>query len=750
MSAEEVLAAHPDLADELHRYLDVLGEMRSPDDTIKALVARGILAESDDPAYQANLGEYRTIGSIGRGGMGIVVKAHEKKLNRTVALKILRPELADDRVALERFTREAKAAAALRHPNIVTVYAVGEEQGVHFLAMEYVEGPTLAEVIREHGPLPTETIRHLFRGLLSGLAAAHEAGLIHRDIKPANLLLDGWIVKPPSPTAPDNPLRAGFCEAGEARAPADGTGPTRPGSDSSFQLKIADFGLARMMNSQTRITVAESILGTAEYMSPEQVRGDDDLDQRMDLYSAGVVLYEMLTGRTPFPGDSPSAVIHRILNEEPAHPRTIATEADPHLASLALRLMAKRPEDRFATATKAQHALQAGEHVQSPERSRRRRRRALLGVLALALVCGSGWMLIRSTARPPIAAVRVETDAKGEKTAIIHAWYGDEPDPRVISWFRGKAPRVTDAWLLDPDGKGPSAVVAGVQGPIDGQSLFVFDALDDEPSWSLDLSSKMPWPDCARPPEWYCEGLATGNVDGKPGDEIIAVGTDWFEYPTRISVVNPRTRTIRSTFWHMGNITRICIAEDFFGSGLPAIVATGRNNKLDGFDEPSPGDEAPHTLWDIVVVAMILDPRNMEGLGPPLTDRPELRDSPPAYLHAYAFLNLPASPDARYDADGKPLTAVPEPSDVTTIGSFEDSRYSDDPDIANGFTLGLTRPLVGGGATLTLDRNLAVRRFVCGSGERVGRKIEYWEEHWHIIIQNGEYLRDRYTNVPAP
>lgn len=380
-SETELLAAHPDVADELRLHLDVLRNLSPGQSRIDALIAQGILRGTSDPQYVAELGPYRIKQFIGQGGMGIVLQAYEESLNRTVALKILRPDLAGDRAALARFTREAQAAAALRHPNIVTVHAVGEENGVHFLVMEFVDGPSLRDLIQQASPLSAETIATFFRDILSALARAHEAGLIHRDIKSSNILVD----------------------------------------EANGAVKIADFGLARMQDSGTRMTTTGSILGTPEYMSPEQARGAGPVDHRADLYSAGVVLYEMLTGRTPFQADTPSAVIHQILHDDPPDPRRLAADASPHLASLALRLLAKRPEDRFGSAADALAALDAGVRVRSIEGRRRRRRRMLAGLVALVLVSGGAWLLSAFTKSPqpiappiepklPITGVRVDPD----------------------------------------------------------------------------------------------------------------------------------------------------------------------------------------------------------------------------------------------------------------------------------------------------------------------------------------------------
>jgi len=215
------------------------------------------------------------------------------------------------------------------------VHAVGEERGAHYIVMEYVKGGTLADLIRNHGPLTAEMTRDLFSQVLSGLDAAHRVGLIHRDLKPSNILLGDGLATGSAPVV------------------------TACGGDRSV-IKLADFGLALMASGATRMTLPDSVLGTPEYMSPEQARGNDPIDHRADLYSAGVVLYEMLTGTTPFKAEKPSAVVHHILHEEPADPRTIVKGVDANLASLAIRLIAKRPEDRFEAATDAEVALEAG------------------------------------------------------------------------------------------------------------------------------------------------------------------------------------------------------------------------------------------------------------------------------------------------------------------------------------------------------------------------------------------------------
>ena len=216
---------------------------------------------------------YRIVDKLGEGGMGVVYKAEDTALQRTVALKFLPPELTRDTDAKQRFLHEARAAARLDHPNICTVYEVGEAEGQLFLAMACYEGMTLREKLQE-GPLPWAEATALAMQAAAGLSEAHAHGIVHRDIKPANLFLT-----------------------------------------SKEQLKILDFGLAKLSGASV-LTKDGSTLGTAAYMAPEQVRGEA-ADARSDLWSLGVVLYEMVTGRPPFQGEYAQAVMYGIVNEDP-------------------------------------------------------------------------------------------------------------------------------------------------------------------------------------------------------------------------------------------------------------------------------------------------------------------------------------------------------------------------------------------------------------------------------------------------
>jgi tetratricopeptide (TPR) repeat protein len=252
------------------------------------------------------ISHYRIESRLGQGGMGIVYRAVDTRLQRPVALKFLAPELTRDSQARARFVNEARAAASLNHPHIATIYEIDEAAGQTFIAMEFVPGPSLAERIAQ-GPLPPAEAMRITGQVASGLARAHRQGIVHRDIKPANILLS---------------------TTGEA--------------------KIVDFGLARL-GGQTRLTMAGMTMGTVAYMSPEQARGGD-VDHRTDIWALGVVHYEMLTGRLPFRGDHPQALIHSILHSRPLP----VTEIDPSLPplqdQLLRRALAKDPAQRYRSA----------------------------------------------------------------------------------------------------------------------------------------------------------------------------------------------------------------------------------------------------------------------------------------------------------------------------------------------------------------------------------------------------------------
>ena len=251
-------------------------------------------------------GKYQVIEIVGRGGMGIVYKAEDTKLKRNVALKFLPPELVHDEEAKERFILEARSAAALSHPNICTIHEIDEEEGRSFIAMEYIKGQTLKDRIKK-GPLETDEALKIAIQVAEGLEEAHKKEIVHRDIKSANIML----------TEKD-------------------------------QAKVMDFGLAKVKGG-TLLTREGTTLGTVAYMSPEQARGQE-VDHRSDIWSLGVVMYEMLSGDFPFKGDREASILYAVVHEEPRPLKEIKRDLPPELLQIINRALKKKPESRYASA----------------------------------------------------------------------------------------------------------------------------------------------------------------------------------------------------------------------------------------------------------------------------------------------------------------------------------------------------------------------------------------------------------------
>ncbi len=254
---------------------------------------------------------------VGSGGMSSVYRAHDRLLDRKVALKILHQQYSHDEEYVERFRREARTVATLSHPNIVTVIDRGEYGGRQFIVLEYVDGENLKNLIERRGPAPVAIALELAIQIAGGLAFAHQRGLVHRDVKPQNVLLNG-----------------------------------------DMRAKVTDFGIARSIDVQHGMTQTGTVLGTSDYIAPEQAQGQR-VDEHTDVYSLGVVLYEMLTSEVPFPGENFVAVAMRHINEEPPPVREKRPDVSLRLEAAICCAMAKRPEDRFATMEAFSAELQA-------------------------------------------------------------------------------------------------------------------------------------------------------------------------------------------------------------------------------------------------------------------------------------------------------------------------------------------------------------------------------------------------------
>ena len=312
---------------------------------------------------------------VGSGGMSSVYRAHDRLLDRTVALKVLHEHHLQDPEHVERFRREARSAAVLSHPNIVTVIDRGEHDGRQFIVFEYVGGENLKRLIEQNRPLPIATALELATQIARGLSFAHRNGLVHRDVKPQNVLLNG-----------------------------DG------------QAKVTDFGIARSLDVQRGLTQTGTVLGTSDYIAPEQAQGQH-VDEQTDVYSLGVVLYELLTGEVPFPGENFVAIAMQHINEPPPSVRAKRADVPPRVDAAVQRAMAKDPRDRFPTMAEFGRELEActgdteqGTQIIAPRKPASRRRRSgawplvllLLGLIAVGAV--GAYLLFRGSGGSPSTA----------------------------------------------------------------------------------------------------------------------------------------------------------------------------------------------------------------------------------------------------------------------------------------------------------------------------------------------------------
>jgi serine/threonine protein kinase len=438
---EALLAAH-DRSDQL---LDQSAAQHLADEA----TSLEFLEPPTKPDALGRLGHYEVLEVVGRGGMGVVLRAFDEKLRRVVAIKALSPILARHSGARQRFVREARAAAAISHDHVIAVYAVEESGPVPYLVMQFVSGRTLKDKLELAGPLPLKETLRIGLQLAEGLSAAHRQGLIHRDIKPANIMLENGVER----------------------------------------VKITDFGLARAADDSS-LTHSGVVAGTPAYMSPEQANGLP-VDCKSDLFSLGSVLYTLCAGHPPFRADTSMAILKRVCHETPRSLRQINPDVPPWLEALIFRLMAKEPGQRFASAAEVATLLSgrlaelqsgsastdATSQALHSESSRSKRRRALLAgsVAALAVVAAGfgGWWIPRwlgsrgeQPPAAPVAPVVAHDDHPGETPA------GAAPVAPVVA--NDDHPGETSA------GAAPPAVLQGqqpAQAPVGPVEL--------QPAWTL-------------------------------------------------------------------------------------------------------------------------------------------------------------------------------------------------------------------------------------------------------------------------
>jgi eukaryotic-like serine/threonine-protein kinase len=455
---------------------------------------------------------YEIEGVLGQGGMAKVFRGTDRVLGRTVAVKVLSPQFADDQQFVTRFRREAQSAAALNHPNIVSVFDTGDQGDVHFIVMEYVEGRTLRDAIRAEGPLHPERAVEITEAVARGLSTAHGAGMVHRDIKPGNIMLTG-----------------------------DG------------EVKVMDFGIARTSTGDT-LTQTAAVLGTASYLSPEQAQGES-VDARSDIYSLGCVMYEMLTGRAPFTGDSPVAIAYKHVRDDPVPPSRVNPDIPADVEAIVLKAMAKNPANRYQSAEEMRQDLQraaqglptlatpvlAGDATQvlggddgtavmeeaPPEEEERRKRRwvpILVALLILALLGVAAFFLVRALTGPPeVPSVEVpqvvglqeeEATARLEREGFqvrVETRFSDRRQGRVLEQDpAGGEPADQGSTVTITVSRGPQQVeVPGVV----GQSLESAQATLEDAGLVGEVVSEEPSDDFPEP------GTVIGQDPGE-GDQI--------------------------------------------------------------------------------------------------------------------------------------------------------------------------------------------------------------------------------------